>query len=273
MNKDIFRKSMVLGIIFLFFGAGVFPSVMSGNNEPPIIGDPSPENGETDVSTDISKLLVLIEDPDSTFNWTIETSPHIGNSSGNNENTAYKHCFISSLENFTTYYWYVNATDGHSWTNVTYHFETGKGHTTYENYLGKITIKWSSPFFGEPLPITECEFENGKQFSFPETQGKVNMNFTIIYETYQTVNCLIPRISIFRSPIYYGDIGLYDPPKATWLPCYDQTPYQQIIKIDDVEFETGGEIKILDVYATTSGLPFGFIPEVKCNAQFLVNPI
>ena len=125
MNKNLCKKGIVLGIIFLFFGAGVFPSVMSGNNEPPIIGDPSPENGETDVSTDISKLLVLIEDPDSTFNWTIETSPDIGSNSSNIDTTGVKTINISgNLSYSTTYTMFVNATDAGSgnWSKETFWF-------------------------------------------------------------------------------------------------------------------------------------------------------
>jgi PKD repeat protein len=69
---------------------------------------------------------VTIQDIDSDmFNWSITTSPNIGNSSGFNSSNGVKNCsIIVSLAYSTTYTWYVNASDGAYWTNKTYWFTT-----------------------------------------------------------------------------------------------------------------------------------------------------
>jgi len=95
------------------------------SNNPPVFSDVTPSNESTGVSISTSTLSVTIEDPDGdTFNWTIETNPNIGSGSANNTNNGSKSCSISSLSYLTTYYWYVNATDGNTSTNETYRFTT-----------------------------------------------------------------------------------------------------------------------------------------------------
>jgi len=91
----------------------------------PVFSDMSIGNGTTGVSIGTSSLSITIEDPDGdTFNWTIETSPKIGSSFGIGEGNGSKSCSISGLDYSTTYTWFVNATDGNSWTNKTYTFTT-----------------------------------------------------------------------------------------------------------------------------------------------------
>ena len=84
----------------------------------------TPTNGST-VSVSTSSLSIAIVDfHGDTFNWTIETSPNIGNSSGNNASNGSKKCNVSGLAYSTTYHWYVNVTDGTDCTNVSYIFTT-----------------------------------------------------------------------------------------------------------------------------------------------------
>ena len=94
-------------------------------NNPPTISNPSIENGSINVSLSTSSLSVTINEPEgNSFNWTIETSPNIGNGSGNDASNGTKSCNISELTYSTTYYWFVNATDGNSWTCAYYYFTT-----------------------------------------------------------------------------------------------------------------------------------------------------
>jgi hypothetical protein len=96
-----------------------------GQNNPPICSVVIPQNGATWVSVTISSLCVTIQDLDGdTFNWTIQTSPNIGSSFQNGDTNGNKICSISGLTPSTTYTWYVNATDGNSWTRRTYSFLT-----------------------------------------------------------------------------------------------------------------------------------------------------
>jgi hypothetical protein len=92
-------------------------------NKPPVVSVPNPSNDETDVSKSTSSLIVSILDPDGDcFNWSIETSPYIGNSSTIGASNGSKSCSISGLSYSTTYYWFVNATDGYSCINKSYSF-------------------------------------------------------------------------------------------------------------------------------------------------------
>jgi len=69
-------------------------------------------------------LPICTHDPDS-FDWSIETSPDVGNNAGTGDSNGSKSCAISGLSFGITYYWYVNATDpsgsGH-WNNETFVF-------------------------------------------------------------------------------------------------------------------------------------------------------
>jgi len=104
-------------------GSPIWNFTTKSPNEPPVFSNPTPSNGSMDVSITLSELTVTIEDLEGdSFDWTIETSPDIGSSSGNGEGNGTKICNISGLEYNTTYTWYVNATD------------TGSGETTSENY-------------------------------------------------------------------------------------------------------------------------------------------
>jgi hypothetical protein len=138
------RKGIVLLVIGLFFGAGIISNVigdnLSGNklnnkeliisksfslNTPPVISEPFPLDGAV-VDKGISEVYVTIEDPDGdTFDWSIETSPNVGYNSGSNNGKITAYCSVSNLVYATTYYWYVNASDGTDTTRVVYSFTTG----------------------------------------------------------------------------------------------------------------------------------------------------
>jgi len=110
-------------------------SVTIEENSPSSISNPNPENGETDVSVDLTQLSVTINDPEGdTFDWSIETSPDIGTSSGSDENNGTKTCGVDDLEFNTTYTWYVNATDSGSGDTTTkvYEFTTEINNPPYE---------------------------------------------------------------------------------------------------------------------------------------------
>jgi len=85
----------------------------------PVISDPNPEDGLDGVSISLSQLSVTIEDPENDImDWTIETSPDIGNNAASCDTSGVKTCYISGLEFNSTYTWFVNATDSGSWITV-----------------------------------------------------------------------------------------------------------------------------------------------------------
>jgi len=95
------------------------------SNRAPAVNNPSPNNLSTGVSISTSSLSVTIEDLDGDFfNWTITTTPDVGNSSNSYDSNGSKSCNVSDLSYSTTYTWLVSATDGNSWTNESYQFIT-----------------------------------------------------------------------------------------------------------------------------------------------------
>lgn len=96
-------------------------------NDYPTFGTPNPTNGSTDVSHSLSSWTIPIADPEGdSINWSIDTSPDIGNASETSESNGTKSCTLSGLSYSTTYTVFVNATDDGSgeWTNQTFWFET-----------------------------------------------------------------------------------------------------------------------------------------------------
>jgi hypothetical protein len=97
------------------------------SNDPPVFSAISPSNGSTGVSVDTTSLSLTIEDHENdSFNWSITTSPAIGNTSGTNASNGTKARTVSGLTYSTTYTWYVSSKDtgSNGWTNATYWFTT-----------------------------------------------------------------------------------------------------------------------------------------------------
>jgi len=97
----------------------------TAQGNPPIQSAENPTDASTNIPITITTINVTIEDLDGdSLDWTIETNPDIGSSSGFNEGNGSKICTVSGLTYGTTYTWYVNATDGIDWSNETYTFTT-----------------------------------------------------------------------------------------------------------------------------------------------------
>jgi hypothetical protein len=102
-----------------------FTTVSAPINNPPVFSGMAPSNGSTNISINTSSISLLIRDPEGkSFHYTIQTCPDIGSTSGKGANNGTKQCIISGLSYSTTYRWYVNATDGITWTNQTYVYTT-----------------------------------------------------------------------------------------------------------------------------------------------------
>jgi hypothetical protein len=94
-------------------------------NDPPVLSGPTPANNSVDISISTTLLNITVQDPEgNSIDWTIQTSPNIGSNSATGEGNGSKTCTISGLKNYTTYTWFVNVTDGTSWTKKIYTFIT-----------------------------------------------------------------------------------------------------------------------------------------------------
>ncbi|KYK32617.1 MAG: hypothetical protein AYK22_07205 [Thermoplasmatales archaeon SG8-52-3] len=99
------------------------------DNQPLIIYNPIPSNQTINISKNSAYWYITIDDPENDLiNWTIETSPYIGNSSGINDADGQKNCPLSGLNYITNYTVYVNATDSinGTWVNESFWFITAE---------------------------------------------------------------------------------------------------------------------------------------------------
>ena len=79
--------------------------------KPLAVSNPFPKNQSIDVFIGMSCWYVDIDGPENVINWTIETSPNVGNASGYYHSSGNKSCPLSGLNYKTKYTVYVNATD------------------------------------------------------------------------------------------------------------------------------------------------------------------
>lgn len=122
------------------------------SNTAPSISNPSPSNGSTGVSVGTSSISAAIADSETTFNWTITTSPNIGSDNANDESDGVKTCTVAGLSYDAVYYWTVTAYDGSLWTNATYHF-------TVESDPGGGPPPNSAPVISEEYPEDESTLQ------------------------------------------------------------------------------------------------------------------
>jgi hypothetical protein len=91
----------------------------------PVISNPSPSDGELDVSVDLSQLSFHLRDyQGNPMDYTVTTSPDIGSGSGNGVGEGTYSVPVSGLEGTSEYTWYVTATDGVHETNKVFSFKT-----------------------------------------------------------------------------------------------------------------------------------------------------
>ena len=153
------KKILILSILLLFaitytvsadwhtasFGGSVTVEE-TPSDYPPEQSNPNPTNSSTNVNTTTqTNVSIYLSDDSGTFNFTIEGS-FLSNVDLTDQSNGTYNATISLLNYSTTYYWYVNVTDGYNWTNATYHFET-------EDEV-QINYTWHSSSFGGSVTVT-----------------------------------------------------------------------------------------------------------------------
>ena len=127
-------------------------------NVAPTVESPSPANKSTDVSLNVGLFSVWINDSNAgdTIDWTIETSPNVGDNSGTDEGDGLKYNVISRLTPGVNYTVYVNATDESLWTNKTFWFVARDRITKFvlKNFGANVTVE---PGAGNTAPELSSE--------------------------------------------------------------------------------------------------------------------
>jgi hypothetical protein len=134
-------------------------SVMdNGANNQPVFSDENPSDGSINLSITMNTLSIFISDPEGdAFDWSIETIPDIGSSSGIGEFNDTKYCDISGLSYGTTYNWYVSAVD-----------PSGSGQTTSEVYTFTTESVVNNPP-NKPTITGETNGKRGNSYSYSAT--------------------------------------------------------------------------------------------------------
>ena len=223
VKSDLWKKGIVLSIIILFVGTSILPNAIGlshlfnetqydinripnsenlGQNNPPTIVDPFPENGAI-VNLSILGVQVIIEDPEGDkIDWTIETSPDTGSNSGYSESNGSKSCDISGLRYSTQYFWFVNATDGIDWTNKTYHFTTENN--VYIPTVAK-TVVW-----GEPRDSVSYVYDVGEHlkhiYNWSGIEHKVKIQWEVTNNYEETSETII---FYYRIREYQADLPFH----------------------------------------------------------------
>ena len=126
----------------------------------PYMRSPSPADQSTDVSSDLSQLQIsLYHTNESTFNYSITTSPGIGGSSGNLSEDGVMIIPVSGLDYETTYDWTVSLDDGFITNTSTFSFTTEDAPSDTDNNNGGSPGGGGGGFL-PPAPPTEPEEED-----------------------------------------------------------------------------------------------------------------
>jgi hypothetical protein len=104
----------------------------------PIISNPSPVDGDREVSIDILHLQFTLKDyQGDAMEYTVQTSPNIGSDHKIGVHNGTYTVPVSGLIYGTAYRWFVNVTDGTHWTRKVFSFGTG-----YPSPFDPFTYGW-----------------------------------------------------------------------------------------------------------------------------------
>lgn len=194
-----------------FFGDPAQTLRIGEVNNAPVFSNENPGDESINVSKDISTLNVTIQDAEGdSFNWSIETNPNIGSNSANSEGNGSKSCVVSGLDYNTTYYWYVNATDGNLSCNATYSFTTAEELINNSPVFSGVSIANGSTDLELDVSLLSLTIEDAEGDSFNwsiETSPNVGSNSSN-NEFNGTKNCSIS--GLIYSTTYYWYVNASD---------------------------------------------------------------
>ena len=197
----------------------------------PIVTVLSPFDGDNWVSVNISELSFRLEDlQGDLMDYTVETVPDIGSSSGNQVGDGVYNVPVGGLEYTRDYSWFVNVTDGEYWARDVFKFKT-QPKMIFDpfnedwSYRKKITIDHSQvtgDLSGFPVLVSIIDSDlrdkaqsDGDDVLFMDGSGVANRLFHEIEsfdystgELFTWVN--IPSLSSSNDTVlylYYGNSG------------------------------------------------------------------
>jgi probable HAF family extracellular repeat protein len=212
-------------------------------NQPPVFSNEIPADGATGVPVTTTSLSVMINDPEGdSFNWSIETSPYIGNSSGTGDYNGTKTCSVSGLNYDTTYTWFVNATNnGYIWTRAVYTFTT------------------------EEVPIPDLDCEGSLSWSEVEPG-------TIVTGEFDIENNGDPESLLTWEITEYPEWGewSFDPMSGTDLPAGTSVTVDvEVVAPEEENTEFEGEIKVVNSENSSDSCTIDVYLKTPCESPYM----
>jgi len=200
----------------------------------PIVSDPAPSNGATDVSISLTQLSFTLTEPQGELmDYYVTTSPNIGSDSATGVSDGTYTVFVGGLAYNTTYAWQVKVTDGTYWANVTYIFTTR--HAWWNlNWLYRKTITIDHSLVCDDLTdfpvlidITDSDLASNAQSSgddivFTDYSGsKLDHEIELYSGGHLVALVRVPSLSSTEETVlymYYGNLGAsnQENPTGVW---------------------------------------------------------
>jgi len=115
-------------------------------NQPPLLSGENPLDDSGNIDITQAMVNVTIRDPEGdSFDWTIEGLYVTDSGQDNDVNGSKSANLITPLLYDTDIVWFVNVTDGYSWTNATYNFTTVQA-----QYTLTVNVVGSGSFLKSP---------------------------------------------------------------------------------------------------------------------------
>jgi hypothetical protein len=123
----------------------------------PVVSDPSPGNGEINVSVATTELSFTLYDPDDDpMDYMITTNPPVGTDYVTGVQSGIHTLAVSGLDYDTTYQWVISVSDGYEVTNRIYSFTTQQASTIWWDHNWDSRKKLTIP--ADNLDVTLNDF-------------------------------------------------------------------------------------------------------------------
>ena len=167
-------------------------------NTPPNITAEDPTNQSTWILRNITKVSVTIYDCEGhLFNWTIHGDYIITNTSNGASNGTFYADINATMPYNHLVHWYVNATDGFDWRNVTYYFTTE--HDIENPVINWVTIYPPNAKKDKLVTITA---------NITDNEG-INHTYIVFPTLNWTYQMYMSSPNIFTYPSNYSILGTY----------------------------------------------------------------
>jgi hypothetical protein len=250
----------------------------------PVIGNPNPLGGKTDVPLTTTELSFYLKDyQNNLMNYTVVTTPNIGAASATNVKSGRFTVPITKLAPLTYYAWKVSVTDGKYWTNTTFTFKTEAETPWVAPWLGPFTwmfrkairidhtmLRSSLSYFPLLINITDQDLKESAQYDggdiiFVSSNGAKLDHEIELYDPSSGSLVAWVEVPFISSTIdtkiymYYGNsiASNQQNPRGTW--ASDYILVQHLEEISGTRYDSTSYANNAATYGSVSKSPTGKI--------------